>query len=451
MLQKLPPGASPDAAIAQVLAEQRSDQRLARDILGESLAQFEDPPAALAFGAGVGVGFVKNTAEGVVSLFDYVVRDAGGSLLYGLNEVTFIHAIFGRENDPYRQSYIDFSTTNQVGFDLGRRVLTDLPRLADDVVKAFDDATERSNAKDTPFGRGSTNPTGQFILNAATLPLVATKVGALADLGKAGELVNVGKAGELANVGKAGNAVRAAEELAEAPPKVPSTVVRQDNNFPSPVNERGNPKARLDDNGDLVPPNPKGTGDVKDQVRGGNSDKSPYISTTDPTQPGANPRQYGNQEITIDTKRLQAEIEAGTVKDVTIIPPKQVREVLEGRLEAAQRRVDANRTPKNVDRLKRAQDDLSNAVADGECLIKGCVPSRFISPVRPATPRPGTVTPPQTAPQLPKAPPPANPSNAIPAIIGGAVTAPLILNNAVSQPAQPPAPPPAPPADNKAN
>lgn len=65
-------------------------------------------------------------------------------------------------------------------------------------------------------------------------------------------------------------------------------------------------------------------------------------NATDPTQPGANPRPYGSSEITIDTRRLQAEIEAGTVSDVQIIPPAQVREVLEGRLETARRRAEAH-------------------------------------------------------------------------------------------------------------
>jgi hypothetical protein len=226
-------------------------------------------------------------------------------------------------------------------------------------------------------------------------------------------------------------------------PDVPDTVVRQDNDFSSPVNDRGNPKPRLDENGNLIPANPNGTGSIRDQVRGANPDRSPFNSTTDPTQPGANPRQFGTSEVTIDTRRLMAEIEAGTVRDVEIVPPAQVREVLEGLIGDAQRRFNANPNDRNAERLRRAQDDLTNATTDGECLIRGCVPSRFISPIRPATPRPVRVTPttPRTVPQPPVSPP-ANPSVTTPAVIGGTVAVPVILNNAGTTPPPPPAPPP---------
>jgi filamentous hemagglutinin len=62
---------------------------------------------------------------------------------------------------------------------------------------------------------------------------------------------------------------------------VPDYVTRSDNNFTSPINERGQPKAFINADGNLMPANINGTGDIKSHVRGGNSQDTPFISTTD--------------------------------------------------------------------------------------------------------------------------------------------------------------------------
>lgn len=51
---------------------------------------------------------------------------------------------------------------------------------------------------------------------------------------------------------------------------------------------------------------------------------------------------------------------------------------MEGRVDKAQTRYDNHPSPKNRERLKRAQMDLENAKSDGELLIKGTVPAEYI-------------------------------------------------------------------------
>lgn len=161
---------------------------------------------------------------------------------------------------------------------------------------------------------------------------------------------------------------------------VPESVSRQDNNFSSQQNHKGKPKAYINENGDLVPPNPDGKGSIQSHIRGGQSEDSPYISTTD-SSVSSSPKDYGDNKITIDTQRLQRDIDSGKVKDVEIITNKEVQEHLQNKVEEAQTRYNNNPSSKNESKLERAQMDLDNATRDGEVLIKGIVPKEYITVV----------------------------------------------------------------------
>lgn len=85
-----------------------------------------------------------------------------------------------------------------------------------------------------------------------------------------------------------------------APIQVPNTVTRNDNDFSSTVNHRGDPKAHIDDNGNLIAANPNGTGSATTHVKGSDPANTPWISTTnldsvDPALGG------GSQEVRLAT------------------------------------------------------------------------------------------------------------------------------------------------------
>ncbi|MCS3836419.1 hypothetical protein HNR03_000999 [Pseudomonas sp. JAI111] len=63
-----------------------------------------------------------------------------------------------------------------------------------------------------------------------------------------------------------------------------------------------------------------------------------------------------------------------------ILTNQQVRDELQLKLDQAQERYTANSSDKNLRSLEGAKKDLRNAVRDGECLIKGCVPAKYINP-----------------------------------------------------------------------
>ncbi|UNU73350.1 hypothetical protein LU293_00075 [Moraxella nasovis] len=158
---------------------------------------------------------------------------------------------------------------------------------------------------------------------------------------------------------------------------VPPYTIRQDNNFYSEINERGNPKAYLDKNGNLVPANVNGRGTIQTHIRGSNPSETPYISTIDPSIV-VSPKKYAKQQIIIDTQNLQKDIDNGVVKDIEIVTPKQIISELQDKINKAQNRYDKNPSNKNRNSLDRAKSDLKNAMRDGECLIKGIVPCNYI-------------------------------------------------------------------------
>ncbi|WP_239985125.1 hypothetical protein [Pseudomonas congelans] len=153
--------------------------------------------------------------------------------------------------------------------------------------------------------------------------------------------------------------------------------MRSDNDFSSPIGGNGKPKAHIDENGDLIPPNPEGTGSIQTHVRGGGSENSPYISVTDP-RAASSPKDYGLNKIEIDKDRLQKDIDSGLLPDKRFLTNHEVVAELQARVNAARDRYINNPSTKNQTSLARAESDMGNTVRDGECLIKGCVPATYI-------------------------------------------------------------------------
>jgi hypothetical protein len=161
-------------------------------------------------------------------------------------------------------------------------------------------------------------------------------------------------------------------------PGVPKVVTRNDNDFTATVNAKGNPKASIDSSGNLNAANPDGTGTTYQHVLGTKPANTPYISTTDNTLTDA-PKNYGGNQITIDTQQLQRDINAGNVPPPTeIITPQQLQQQLKSEVDTAQAAFDQNSSNKNLKSLERANQALGYATRDGECLIRGCVPAPYI-------------------------------------------------------------------------
>ncbi|EGH29353.1 hemagglutination repeat-containing protein, partial [Pseudomonas syringae pv. japonica str. M301072] len=156
-----------------------------------------------------------------------------------------------------------------------------------------------------------------------------------------------------------------------------NVVVRSDDDFSSQIGSNGKPKAHINENGELVPPNQDGTGSIQTHVRGGGSENSPYISVTDP-RVASDPKGYGSNKIEIDVDRLQKDIDSGLLPDTRFLTNREVVAELQARVNAAREKYIINPSPKNQTSLSRAESDLGNTVRDGECLIKGCVPATYI-------------------------------------------------------------------------
>ncbi len=89
-------------------------------------------------------------------------------------------------------------------------------------------------------------------------------------------------------------------------------LVRQDDNFQSDHNSRGQRKSHLNENGDLVPANPDGQASVVDHVVGRDPAKSdsPFTSLS---AEGANAKAFGSNRIRVDLERLEHDIANGRV------------------------------------------------------------------------------------------------------------------------------------------
>jgi hypothetical protein len=171
-------------------------------------------------------------------------------------------------------------------------------------------------------------------------------------------------------------------------------VTRADKDFTSERASRGNRKSYLDEQGHLVPANPAGAASVVDHVvgrRARSKGDSPYSSFT---APGARTAvDFGGSVIEVDVVRLQADIDAGRVADVEILPPHRVQAAIQadadriagqpvdlyvqkGRIPEAARSygLDAEATAA----LRQRMIDMANAERHHEWMIRGVVPGRYI-------------------------------------------------------------------------
>ena len=154
-------------------------------------------------------------------------------------------------------------------------------------------------------------------------------------------------------------------------------IYRQDNDFSSKTNRKGALKSYIDDKGNLLPANPNGSASIQSHVRGGNSKDSPFISFTDPSHSNG-VKSYGREKISVNLKKIGDDIKAGKLPNTQIISHNELKSSLQKSVNEAKIRYESNPTPKNRARLERSVNDLNNVKRDGECLIKGCIPSEYI-------------------------------------------------------------------------
>lgn len=188
-----------------------------------------------------------------------------------------------------------------------------------------------------------------------------------------------------------------APPAAAAPVAAGTRVIRQDHDFSDPLNQKGNPKSRLDTNGDLAPNDPSGSCSPLEHVYGSTPAKnsSPYTSLMT-EEAGTVGKAYGPQEIEVDMPRLQADIAAGALPGVEVITPAQLQTMIRDDIQRIKpgfdpdaaladpagfsEHVKAKGFSKNAtDKLERRLLALSNTTRDEEYLVKGTIPSQYFN------------------------------------------------------------------------
>jgi uncharacterized Zn-binding protein involved in type VI secretion len=156
---------------------------------------------------------------------------------------------------------------------------------------------------------------------------------------------------------------------------------RKDNNPESPIGKKPTyRKSSIDSEGNLNPANAEGKTTVTQHVRGSEPTKSDSPYTSFSAEEGVG-KDYGGKTVKVNQTELQKDIQSGKVKDVEIVEHEQVLKAHDESIKAAQDRYDANPSDKNNERLIRAQQDKANSVRDKEVLIKGKVPSKYVTVV----------------------------------------------------------------------
>jgi hypothetical protein len=173
-------------------------------------------------------------------------------------------------------------------------------------------------------------------------------------------------------------------------------LIRQDDNFPSEHNRKGQRKSHLNADGDLVPANPDGEASVVEHVVGRDPAKSdsPFTSLS---SEGANAKAFGSNRIRVDLDRLERDIASGHLPGVEIYPPERVRSLIqENADQIAGKHVDLTVPPgttkpqaeeyarsmglsnAKAKRIAQRMIDIMNTRRDEEWLIKGVVPREYI-------------------------------------------------------------------------
>ncbi|MEV0415794.1 putative T7SS-secreted protein [Streptomyces sp. NPDC050448] len=174
-------------------------------------------------------------------------------------------------------------------------------------------------------------------------------------------------------------------------------LMRQDDDFTAEYNDRGQRKAHLNADGDLVPANPDGQASIVDHVVGRDPAKSdsPYTSLS---SDGADAKAFGAAKIRIDLPRLEQDITAGRVQGVVVHSPDEVQAAIQASAnEIAGRHVDLSVPPGSsrpvieeaaaelglsktkTKRIAQRMVDMMNTQRDQEWLIKGIVPRDYIT------------------------------------------------------------------------
>lgn len=171
-----------------------------------------------------------------------------------------------------------------------------------------------------------------------------------------------------------------ADKIVDAVPEkiIPEKVIRQDDNFELEINRKGHRKSHIK-NGMLIPANPNGDISIQQHIRGSEPKKSnSQYTSTSAIDGNSGVKFFGENQIVIDTNELQKDISKGVVKGVEIISPIHVQKELSLAIKKADEKYIENPSNKNLVRLERAKSDLSNVKRDNECLIKGCIPEKYI-------------------------------------------------------------------------
>jgi hypothetical protein len=175
----------------------------------------------------------------------------------------------------------------------------------------------------------------------------------------------------------------------------PVRIIRQDNNFSAPINDKGKPKSRLIEDGSLIPANPDGSATPLEHIYGSDPAKgdSPYTSFL--TESGGVAKAYGNFEIELDLPRLQADIASGKLDSVEVLTPEHISTMIRDDI-AQIAEVDIETAiangPQGIDqyvaslglskskagKLGRRLLAYFNTTRDHEYLIKGAIPPEYI-------------------------------------------------------------------------
>ncbi|MFI9030352.1 hypothetical protein [Streptomyces sp. NPDC053560] len=196
----------------------------------------------------------------------------------------------------------------------------------------------------------------------------------------------------------------------EVPPKQPGgdepEVIRQDDDFGATHNTFGLRKSRFDPDVGIVPAKPDGTITPLEHVLGGaNKDAKEASQFTSFAPKDGTGKVYGAQEVSIDYRRLQQDIDAGRVPGVEIWRPERIQRDISGEInKVAGKEIDVPTTLKPSDtdavtqfvkeqglskskasKVQRRVMALLNTRRDGEWLISGIVPKEYVKGPYPTT------------------------------------------------------------------
>ncbi|WP_234390112.1 hypothetical protein [Streptomyces sp. MMG1533] len=214
-----------------------------------------------------------------------------------------------------------------------------------------------------------------------------------------------------ADGGADGDGVASATD--ETPPKAPEEdeppLIRQDDDFSATHNQYGLRKSRFDPDTGIVPANPDGKITPLEHVLGGANPKAKESSQFTSFAPkDGTGKVYGAQEVSIDYRRLQADIEAGKVHNVEILRPEQIQRSINDEITKTAGKdveVPATLKPTDTDAVTKFVNDLGlskgktskvhrrvmallNTRRDGEWLISGVVPKDYVTGPYPTTKTP---------------------------------------------------------------